>query len=165
MGMGEEMRDLIKNIGCIFCVTVIWVFFSFYMETNESENRSIYKYRTDYIGDNSKVSQIAGGMKYPDGVMYKSIEIQMQKEPYSLIVRLQTDQEVEEKSFFNNAVMTFALIGNLYEIEYENISTGETIGMFSRETVDKILWENDEKSCAEIGADKETFLNYEKNQI
>lgn len=47
--------------------------------------------KTKYIGDNTKVSQIASRLPYPTGVTYDAIEIQSAEEPYELKVILKTD--------------------------------------------------------------------------
>ena len=46
------------------------------------------QYKTDYVGDSSKVINIVSGQEYPEGYSYDSIEIQSETEPYGLTVFL-----------------------------------------------------------------------------
>lgn len=121
------------------------------------ESASIYDYKTEYVGDNSKVVQIVNGMEYPDGIQYDSIEIQSQTQPYGLTVYVLEDRGITQDELFKNAVMTFALIDNLSELKYVDSSTDETIAEFTRTSVDEILKSNGNKSSAEIGENKNVF--------
>ena len=125
-----------------------------------TESAGIYDYKTEYVGDNSKVVQIVNGMEYPAGIQYDSIEIQSQTKPYGLTVYVLEDKEVSQNDLFKNAVVTFALIDNLSELKYVNSSTNETIAEFNRDSVDEELEKSGNSSCTEIGESEEALYNY-----
>ena len=79
---------------------------------------TLWENRTDYIGDNSKVSHIAGNLPYPDFITYEGISIQSGKEPYELTIRLSADSEEALDSIDLKLTNTwdkilYSLIGNL----------------------------------------------------
>lgn len=85
---------------------------------------TLWKNRTDYIGDNSKVSHIAGNLPYPDFITYEGISIQSSKEPYELTIRLSADSEEALDSIDLKLTNTwdkilYSLIGNLGGRRYE----------------------------------------------
>ena len=45
---------------------------------------SLYNYKTDFVGDNSKVSHIVSNQDYPKGFQVSAIEILSSKSPYGL---------------------------------------------------------------------------------
>ena len=49
------------------------------------------QYKTDYVGDSSKVINIVSGQEYPEGYSYDSIEIQSETEPYGVTVFLKDE--------------------------------------------------------------------------
>ncbi len=98
----------------------------------ESGSEEIGQYRTDYIGDASKVSQIAQRLPYPEDYRYSSIELQTQAEPYELIVYLTGMDSVQEESFESCAATAFELIGNMGAITFCGAESGETIASFLR---------------------------------
>ncbi len=85
---------------------------------------TLWENRTDYIGDNSKVSHIAGNLPYPDFITYEGISIQSSKEPYELTIRLSADSEEALDSIDLKLTNTWdkilhSLIGNLGGRRYE----------------------------------------------
>lgn len=85
---------------------------------------TLWENRTDYIGDNSKVSHIAGNLPYPDFITYEGISIQSGKEPYELTIRLSADSEEALDSIDLKLTNTwdkilYSLIGNLGGRRYE----------------------------------------------
>lgn len=85
---------------------------------------TLWENRTDYIGDNSKVSHIAGNLPYPDFITYEGISIQSSKEPYELTIRLSADSEEALDSIDLKLTNTwdkilYSLIGNLGGRRYE----------------------------------------------
>lgn len=85
---------------------------------------TLWENRTDYIGDNSKVSHIAGNLPYPDFITYEGISIQSSKEPYELTIRLSADSEEALDSIDLKLTNTwdkilYSLIGNLGGRHYE----------------------------------------------
>ena len=89
------------------------------------DNVPIY---TPYVGDASKVSQIAGALPYPDGYTYNSIKIRSQTELCGLDVYVNTERtfdpdgeslpEAVTNAFRSCAESAFASIGNLGSIRF-----------------------------------------------
>ena len=94
-------------------------------------NSDLSEVRTQYIGDNVKVAQIASSLKYPDGVSYESIEIQSSKEPYELKVYLNVDGE-KELNLTDCADDAFGRIDNMGIISFYNKKNDSLIGSFNR---------------------------------
>ena len=92
------------------------------------------QYKTDYVGDSSKVINIVSGQEYPEGYSYDSIEIQSETEPYGLIVFLKDEPSAAklEDELQVNADMTFDLIGNLGTIDYKTADSKEIIASYER---------------------------------
>lgn len=88
--------------------------------------------RTRYIGDNSKVSQIAENLPYPEGIKYDHIEIQSETEPYELKVFVKNDNKnsVDLKKCANNA---FERIENMGIISFYNKEDNKLIESFERD--------------------------------
>ena len=93
-------------------------------------------YRTDYIGDAPKVSQIAMRLPYPDGYSYSSIEIQSAHEPYGLTVYLNGDQPISQDEFEEAARVAFGYIGNMGTIRFCKADTKEELAAFERGEVE-----------------------------
>ncbi len=78
------------------------------------------QFRTDYIGDNSKVVGIASNQTYPEGYSYDSVELQTSEYPYELKVFLNKDASA--KTLYNeldeNAKEAFDLIGSMDMLTY-----------------------------------------------
>lgn len=129
----------------------------------KNEEKGLYSYKTEFVGDNSKVSGIASGIKYPEGYTEDGIKINSKEEPYSLDIYLNVKSSDENIDFFDQAVLTFALIGNVEQINYINKDNNELIDSYKRETVEVVLRENGEKSLKEIGSSQEEIDNYLKN--
>ena len=92
------------------------------------------QYKTDYVGDSSKVINIVSGQEYPEGYSYDSIEIQSETEPYALTVFLKDEPSAAnlEDELQVNADMTFDLIGNLGTIDYKTADSKEIIASYER---------------------------------
>ena len=92
------------------------------------------QYKTDYVGDSSKVINIVSGQEYPEGYSYDSIEIQSETEPYGLTVFLKDESSAAklEDELQVNADMTFDLIGNLGTIDYKTADSKEIIASYER---------------------------------
>ena len=148
--------------------------------SNKNENKNnkeisnntsdLYKFRTKYIGDNSKVVSIASGIDYGKYFQYEQIEIKTDLEPYILKVKLKVNND-EKIDFFNQAVITFSLIDNLSNLEYINYETGDIIEKFTREECNNILKEKIAElnnlpqhfTIEKIGENKENFSTFINN--
>ncbi len=80
----------------------------------------IYKYRTQYVGDNSKVINITASLPVPDILKYSQVRLLMDKPSYGIEVTYKTTPEAM-KSFSNennqaifdrNSILMFSLIKN-----------------------------------------------------
>ena len=98
------------------------------------EISDLSQYKTDYVGDNSKVINIVSGQEYPEGYSYDSIEIQSETEPYGLTVFLNVEPSASklEDELQVNADMTFDLIGNLGKLDYKIADSKEIIASYER---------------------------------
>lgn len=82
--------------------------------------------KTEYIGNNSKVSGLIHTLPLPKGLHYDGMELLTKQEPYTLIVRLVTEAPAEASGLLNSNQETFqdysalllALIGNGSMIEW-----------------------------------------------
>ena len=92
------------------------------------------QYKTDYVGDSSKVIKIVSSQDYPEGYAYDSIEIQSESEPYGLTVFLKVEPSVSkiEDELQVNTDMTFDLIGNLGTLDYRIADSKEIIASYER---------------------------------
>ncbi|PID83007.1 MAG: hypothetical protein CSB15_00330 [Clostridiales bacterium] len=98
--------------------------------------RGTQKYKTIYVGDNSKVVSIVSNQKYPKGYVYDYVEIHSNTEPYGLTVFLKGNfKNVKEQDFNKNAENTFRLIGNLSYIKYVKSNNKEIIARFKRNKI------------------------------
>jgi hypothetical protein len=101
------------------------------MEKNDTLNQ----YRTEYVGDNTKVIQITSKQSYPTGYSYDHIAIESKEEPYELTVYLTVEgaDEDAKKKLEENADVTFELIGNVDSIKYIDARTADEIASFTKD--------------------------------
>ena len=100
----------------------------------------IEQYRTDYVGDAPKVSQIAMRLPYPEGYAYHHIEIQSSAEPYGLTIYLTGSGEVASEDFNTCSDLAFDLIGNLGWIKYQSMDNDDV--SFRHDKDAQVLSEN-----------------------
>lgn len=132
---------------------------------------SILDYKTDYVGDNSKVDRIANMQKYPNDVSKKAIQILSSGEDNSLNVFLDGYEGLNKDNLFNNAAITFSLIGNLKNLNYlylteedykiNNFSNPKHIAEFYRDKVEEKLKEHN-LSLEEISKDDNSINEFLK---
>ena len=123
-------------------------------------SEELFKYKTEYVGDNSKVGSILNTQKYLEGATPDNFEINSEKEPYSLTLNLLTEVDLTDNDLFKNAVVTFALIGNLQEINYSTVGSNDNIATFSREDVENTLDDMDQPDLAEIGKSQKNLEKF-----
>ena len=156
---------MIKNTIAIITIALSLGLSGCQPNTPAQDTQDLYQYKTAYVGDNSKVSAIVSLQSYPEGVKTDGIEILSAQEPYGLKVFLITHQKVNEVDLVKNAIITFALIENLYDIYYVNKNDDTIIVQFDRSSCEKELRATIGKSLDEIGASPEsleTLINYPK---
>lgn len=94
------------------------------------------KNKTEYVGDNSKVGGIISLLTFPKNITYDSFELFTDSEPFAITVNLKTDtetrnlysDEANQQQFQDNAMIMFALIGN---VEYINFSLDDGLSPYS----------------------------------
>ena len=88
---------------------------------------TLYNYRTQYIGDNTKVGNIVSYLAIPDGFDYDYFELKTSEEPYGLIIHLKAKAELRadakfgstlDEMFSHNAQLALSLIKNAQWVEY-----------------------------------------------
>jgi beta-lactamase regulating signal transducer with metallopeptidase domain len=90
----------------------------------------LYKYKTPFVGDNSKVANLIGGLPY--GEFMKEVSLQTKTQPYGVRIEYNFGDSDIKKQFvgnenllYNSAIM-FALIDNLDFLEFKLDRVGET---------------------------------------
>lgn len=133
---------------------------------------SLYNYKTDFVGDNSSVSQIVSRQDYPKGFEVGAIEILSSKSPYGLKIFVKDTSNINREDLFINAIETFALIKNLDRIYYvesgrdfeeeKNKELKDKIFIFYRKEIEEILEEKNTR-IEEISKDRESFEDFVNN--
>lgn len=133
---------------------------------------SLYNYKTDFVGDNSKVSHIISNQDYPKGFQVDAIEILSSKSPYGLKIFVKDTTNINREDLFINAIESFALIGNLDRIYYvesgrdfeaeKNKELKDKIFIFYRKEIEEILEEKN-TSLEAISKDRESFEDFVNN--
>ena len=133
------MRYLGKRIYCLSIVLAALILVTGCNHTEQSKmekNDTLNQYRTEYVGDNTKVIQITSKQSYPTGYSYDHIAIESKEEPYGLTVYLTVEEADEDskKKLEENADVTFELIGNLESIKYIDARTADEIASFTKDS-------------------------------
>lgn len=133
---------------------------------------SLYNYKTNYVGDNSKVSHIISNQDYPKDFEVGAIEILSRKSPYGIKVFVKDTSNIKREDIFKNAITSFALIKNLDRIYYvesgrdfeeeKSKELNDKIFIFYRKEIEEILEEKN-TSLEEISENKENFENFINN--
>jgi len=103
--------------------------------------------KTEYLGNNSKVGGIISLLTFPKNIVFDSFELFTDSEPYALTINLKTDTETKnlysgeahQQQFEDNAIIMFALIGN---VEYINFNLND--GLVSNSMQYTRQWANDQ---------------------
>lgn len=133
---------------------------------------SLYNYKTNYVGDNSKVSHIISNQDYPKDFEVGAIEILSRKSPYGIKVFVKDTSNIKREDIFKNAITSFALIKNLDRIYYvesgrdfeeeKSKELNDKIFIFYRKEIEEILEERN-TNLEEISENKENFENFINN--
>lgn len=140
-----------KFIPIIFALVLI------FSSCNKKE-KSLYDFKTDFVGDNTKVSQIVSKEVYPKNFETGEIKILSDKEPYGLKVFCKNFEDIEREDLFKNAAITFALIKNLDNLSYVDAKEKE-IFSFTRAELEEELQKND-TSLDKISESQESLENF-----
>lgn len=157
------------------CLKKLYIFLGLVLVLCGCQNRkidSLYHYKTDYVGDNSSVSQIVSRQDYPKGFEVGAIEILSSKSPYGLKIFVKDTSNINREDLFINAIESFALIKNLDRIYYvesgrdfeeeKNKELKDKIFIFYRKEIEEILEEKN-TSIEEISKDRESFEDFVNN--
>ncbi len=159
----------------VMCLKKSYIFLGLVLVLCGCQNRridSLYNYKTDFVGDNSSVSQIVSRQDYPKGFEVGAIEILSSKSPYGLKIFVKDTSNINREDLFINAIETFALIKNLDRIYYvesgrdfeeeKNKELKDKIFIFYRKEIEEILEEKN-TSIEEISKDRESFEDFVNN--
>lgn len=159
----------------VMCLKKLYIFLGLVLVLCGCQNRridSLYNYKTDFVGDNSSVSQIVSRQDYPKGFEVGAIEILSSKSPYGLKIFVKDTSNINREDLFINAIETFALIKNLDRIYYvesgrdfeeeKNKELKDKIFIFYRKEIEEILEEKN-TSIEEISKDRERFEDFVNN--
>lgn len=159
----------------VMCLKKLYIFLGLVLVLCGCQNRkidSLYNYKTDYVGDNSSVSQIVSRQDYPKGFEVGAIEILSSKSPYGLKIFVKNTSNINREDLFINAIETFALIKNLDRIYYvesgrdfeeeKNKELKDKIFIFYRKEIEEILEEKNTR-IEEISKDRESFEDFVNN--
>lgn len=138
-------------------IPIIFALLLIFSSCNKKE-KSLYDFKTDFVGDNTRVSQIVSKEVYPKNLKTGEIKILSEKEPYGLKIFCKNYKDLEREDLFKNAAITFALIKNLDNLYYVDEDENK-IFTFSRHEVEKNL-ENENKSLEKISENKESLENF-----
>lgn len=152
-----------KPLITILIVSILGTSFLIGCDTVKKEENltdKLYGYKTEYVGDNSKVGNIVSNLKFPKGYKYKSMEIEADEKPYSLILQFEVpkDQDLTIDAFRIQSVIMFSLIDNLDQIVYIPVnSESEGILPVDREYIDDMTISVLGKDTKELGSSKTKF--------
>lgn len=138
-------------------IPIIFALLLIFSSCNKKEE-SLYDFKTDFVGDNTRVSQIVSKEIYPKNLNTGEIKILSDKEPYDLKIFCKNYKDLEREDLFKNATITFALIKNLDNLSYVDDDEKE-IFSFSRSEVEKELQKED-TSLGKISESQENLENF-----
>ena len=128
----------------VMCLKKLYIFLGLVLVLCGCQNRridSLYNYKTDFVGDNSSVSQIVSRQDYPKGFEVGAIEILSSKSPYGLKIYVESGRDFEEE---------------------KNKELKDKIFIFYRKEIEEILEEKN-TSIEEISKDRESFEDFVNN--
>ncbi|HZX45850.1 MAG TPA: M56 family metallopeptidase [Clostridia bacterium] len=125
----------------------------------------LYKYKTEYMGNASKVGGIIALLDFPDGVEYDHFELFTGSSPFGFTVHLKTDTETRDFydrqsdwiPYEKNAIVMFSLIDNVGYINFDLSDNNKCISLqYTRE------WANDYMGgdVREFAKDREEFEEF-----
>lgn len=143
-----------------FCLVLLITFILIFSACQKKE-KTLYDFKTDFVGDNSKVSQIINKQEYPENFQTSEIKISSEKEPYGLKVFCKNYKNLEKKDLFKNAATTLSLIKNLDTLYYVDENEREILAYNRKEVEEKLEKEN--TSLEKISESKENLENFINN--
>lgn len=146
----------------LVCLAIGALFYGLSAKHIHSEfiDKTLYEFKTAYVGENSKVVPIASMQEYPAKAKYKNIEIHSEQHPYELNIYLENTKHVSKENLFKNAAVTFALIDNLENLNYIDADSDQVIASYTRTEIDKILEDKGLNNTKGIGNSKESWESF-----
>ncbi len=107
-------------------------------------------YKTDYIGDNSKVGGIISLLEFPEDISVDHFELQTDTEPYGVTIFLNVDNVAYDTltACWKNAAILFALVGNVSTVSFSYDLDLTNTYSYSKAEIDA-MYEMDVRSCTE----------------
>lgn len=166
-----------KNVAVLgFMLILCIALFSFTKEPPQmtaytSNLENLYRYKTAYVGDNSKVGNILNILFFPDNYKSGGFEILSSKEPYGLNIFFEcksssvfedTKNYVFSSNFpyLQSAMVLFSLIDNVENINYIFTYSGKSTSFhYKRKEIDPLIsnYIEDFHSCKTAGESKKNF--------
>lgn len=140
------------SIGTIIAVVIIIIGFVTnpikrqHIEKNYAQN--ILQFKTDYVGDNSKVGNIIENLEFSQMLKSTSFELHTTKQPYEVMINLTTNKKEQnnilsgtsQSNFAKNAILMFSLIGNVDNIIFVVDEGGnDNTFVYTREWANKTI--------------------------
>lgn len=122
------MGEIVKITSIFLIVLVLIVGVVFFISTSTLEDsiaRRIYKYKTEYVGDNANVGNIVMNIPFANEYFeYQSIEIKSTSEPYMLIIKEKLKEgyslnSISARDLRAFADLVLATIKNLENVRFE----------------------------------------------
>lgn len=135
--------------------------------TNPKENKTIsntyFGYsikmlmnnKTQYVGNNSKVTHLIDAMPLPEGIARSTVELQTTAKPYGITINFNINEasgtklkDTMEDAFYRNSIMLFSLVENADIVNCKVVdSTNKNAGAaysfsYTREAVQKLIGED-----------------------
>ena len=124
-------------------------------------------YKTEYIGDNSKVGGIISLLSFPSAVQYDSFALQTRDKPYGITINLRADDaakallaKVDNRVWLRrDAALLFSLVGNADTVSFSLSGTDDPAPLnitYTRGDIDKLYgpdvrtYVTDERSLSEF---------------
>jgi len=136
-----------------------WIFRLSPMEEESLSARTLFSYRTKYVGDNSAVGNIIYNLTFPQDMAYRQFALQTSAEPYEVAVTFALSDEDREQYAADapkrqeeiallqkNACIMFALIENADIIHFKLVDETDE-GARPLEFVYTRQWASSETNC------------------
>ncbi|OLS03219.1 DUF4825 domain-containing protein [Tissierella creatinophila] len=151
-----------KSLILFLIVSILGTSFLIGCDIEKEENLidKLYKNKTEYVGDNSKVGNIISNLKFEKGYEYKSMKISSDEKPYSLILNFELSQkeDLTTDKITSQSAILFSLIDNLDEIVYVPVnSNAEGILPVDRNYIDSFTTSVIGMTTKELGKSKGKF--------
>ncbi len=130
---------LIVSVAIICMIAVLVSTFNF-LPRNQQRQFDLYNYKTEYVGDNSKVGTILNNL-FTDDLAYDTFELKTDKAPYGIIVNMKNSindltEQQHNKVNLNISIM-FSLIGNVENITLKH-SDGSKVSISRTKCINEV---------------------------